>query len=206
MIYDDLRNLKLLTPDEECIASRDDLIIFNTKLAFARAKRWEGRGVPFEDLEQEAMVGLIKAADKFDPSRGVKFSTHATPWIDNELRRCVQKAKTVRLPIYVQQEGGEDAVHPSFKEAGTSEDEGVLDPEDRSSPTPDEEVEMNRWRALVRERLGLLSEREVLVLTKFYGLDGGIPGTVSTIAEDLNLSPGRITQIRKRAEEKLRQG
>ena len=205
MSYEEIRNLPLLSPEEERIASRDDLIIFNSKLAYSRAKRWDGQGVPFDDLEQEAMVGLIKAADKFDPDRGVKFATHATPWIDNELRRCVQKAKTVRLPIYLQQEADKNMVHPSFKEAGTSEDEGVLDPEDRDSLRPDEQVELNRWREQVQGRLEVLSPRERTVLGLYYGLEDA-PMTVTAIAMELGLSPGRITQIRKGAEEKLRKG
>lgn len=204
MSYEKIRDLPLLTAEQESTADRDSLILHNARLAASRSSRWSGRGVSDEDLEQEAMVGLIKAANKFDPSKGTRFSTHATPWIDNQLRRAVQKGQQVRLPIYLQQEAREGTVRPTFKVAGTSGDEGMLDPEDRNSLSPEEGAELNRWREHLRGRLHLLSPRETSVLTGCYGLDGERPLTVTEMAEEHGVSRGMISKIKKRAEDKIR--
>lgn len=204
MNYDSIRDLPLLTADEEKTATREELILHNTRLVASRVSRFEGRGVDAEDLEQEGMVGLIKAAEKFDPSSGTRFSTLATMWIDGEMRRAVQKAQQVRLPIYIQNERADEAVKPSFREAGTSGEAGVLDPEDRNSPSPEEQLEVSRWREKVEARLPLLSKRELRVLTGVYGLDGSPPKTVTVLAKEHDVSRGMISKIVARAKDKLR--
>ncbi len=204
MSYGQARNMPLLTAEEERSASRDELILHNTRLVASRVKRFEGRGVDPEDLQQEGMIGLIKAADKFDPAGGTRFSTLATMWIDGEMRRATQKAQQVRLPIYVQKEGGNEVVRPSFREAGTSGEAGVVDPEDHNSLSPEEETEISRWRKHVRSRLHLLTSREREVLTGVYGLDGNPPKTVTVLAREHGISRGMISKITSRAKERLR--
>jgi RNA polymerase primary sigma factor len=85
--------------DEE---ARQRLIERNLRLVISIAKKYRGRGVPFEDLIQEGNAGLIKAVERFDPSLGNRFSTYATWWIRQAVTRAIaDHARTVRLPAHV---------------------------------------------------------------------------------------------------------
>lgn len=79
--------------------ARDKMIQSNLRLAISIAKRYMNKGASFEDLVQESNVGLIKAVDRFDWRRGFKFSTYATWWIRQSVRRHVtEQACNIRMP------------------------------------------------------------------------------------------------------------
>jgi len=83
-------------------AARRRLIKANTRLVISVAKRYVGQGVPFLDLVQEGNLGLMKAVDKFDYTRGYKFSTYATWWIRQAVSRAVSdQGRTIRLPVHI---------------------------------------------------------------------------------------------------------
>jgi len=83
-------------------AARDHLITANTRLVISIAKRYQGQGVPFQDLIQEGNLGLMRAADKFDPDRGYKFSTYATWWIRQAVTRALaDQGRVIRLPVHM---------------------------------------------------------------------------------------------------------
>ncbi len=82
--------------------ARDHLIRANTRLVVSIAKKYIGRGVPFQDLIQEGNLGLMKAVEKFEYQRGYRFSTYATWWIRQTITRAIaDQGRTIRVPVHM---------------------------------------------------------------------------------------------------------
>jgi len=94
------RHLRRLVVDGQ--RAREHLGRANTRLVVSIAKRYMGQGLPFPDLIQEGNVGLMRAVDKYDYSRGNRFSTYATWWIRQAITRALaQKTRTIRIPLHM---------------------------------------------------------------------------------------------------------
>jgi len=96
------KKLDLEKAIREGLLAREHIIKANTRLVVSIAKRYTGRGVPFLDLIQEGNLGLMKAVEKFDYSRGFRFSTYATWWIRQTITRAIaDQGRTIRLPVHM---------------------------------------------------------------------------------------------------------
>ncbi len=108
----DITKYELLTPEQEVALAkaaakgdsqaRDELVRGNLRLVVSVAKRFAGRGLSFLDLIEEGNLGLLRAAEGFSPSKGCRFSTYATWWIEQSIRRAIaNQAKMIRIPAYM---------------------------------------------------------------------------------------------------------
>ena len=87
---------------KEALTAKKKLIQSNLRLVVSIAKKYTGQGVLFMDLVQEGSLGLIKAANRFDYSKGVKFSTYATWWIRQTIVRAIaNNSKVIRIPVHM---------------------------------------------------------------------------------------------------------
>ena len=109
--FRDINNFKILTPEEEKELFKqykagskeafDIIASSNTKLVASIAKRYIGRGLLYLDLIQEGNLGLMKAIQKFDPSKEYKLSTYATWWIRQAITRAIaDQGRTIRIPVH----------------------------------------------------------------------------------------------------------
>jgi len=94
------RELRLIVADGD--RAKDHLLRANLRLVVSLAKRYTGHGMPFLDLIQEGNLGLIRAVEKFDYTKGFKFSTYATWWIRQAISRAMaDQSRTIRLPVHL---------------------------------------------------------------------------------------------------------
>lgn len=108
----EVASIDLLSPEEEerlawevvagSMEARKSLIIANLRLVISIAKRYTNRGLPLMDLIEEGNLGLMKAVDRYDPSRGTRFSTYASWWIRQAVLRAIStQGRTVRIPAHM---------------------------------------------------------------------------------------------------------
>ena len=110
----EVRRHRLLTREEEVelakrieqgdLRAKEQLVNSNLRLVISNARKYEGLDLPLLDLIQEGILGLIRAAEKFDYRKGFKFSTYATFWIREAIQRAIaNRARTIRIPVHIGQ-------------------------------------------------------------------------------------------------------
>lgn len=185
----------ITTTEKEMKRFKDELISRNLRLVVSRAKKFVNRGLDFEDLVQEGNIGLIKAINKHDSSRGTKISTYATWWIDQTIRRAISnKSKTVRIPTHIE-----------FLQTQLSTVITKLTNELGRSPTK-EEIVIKATEANITVDLEVLDRLEQIAVHKI-GIDDEMTTGVSMmdiLPSDPSESPFNLT-AKKLLREKIRQ-
>ncbi|TML95258.1 MAG: RNA polymerase sigma factor [Actinobacteria bacterium] len=188
------RDLRWIVRDGQ--RAKTHLLEANLRLVVSVAKRYTGLGLPFLDLVQEGNVGLIRAVEKFDYTKGFKFSTYAIWWIREAIRRVMgDQARTIRIPVHMM-----EVINTLRRIQRT-----LLQDLGRD-PTPEElatQMDISPGKVLEIQHYA----REPLspgIIRLRFGLTDGQPRTWDQISRVYGVTRERIRQIENKAMAKLR--
>jgi len=180
-----IRKLRSLLAEAEAI--RERLIRANMRLVVSVTKKFVEKGVTLDELVSEGTMSLIRAVEKFDYSRGFRFSTYATYAIRRNLYRWVIGRRKQRGVT-----GGDSAEML----------EGVAEENAYDGFTP---LQVDALRAVLESMLGKLDERERFIVRARFGMDGlEKPRTLESLAAEMGVCKERVRQLQMRAMKKLR--
>lgn len=202
---------------------RDRLVMPNFRLVLKEVFRYHPTGMKRSDLFQEGILGLHKAVFRFDATRGIRFSTYATYWIRQSIRKClIDKSRIIRVPQAIQEElrKANSALRPaeadrvrrlmsetvlfSYGESDDSNDRFSFEVKDPNPTDLGESLHTGTIPHAVQDALRDLNTRERDVVQRRFGLSGNRPQTLEEIGVQLNLSRERIRQIEQEALARMR--
>ena len=210
--YDDLKKYKPLTKSKEkhllrlCRSgntkAKNELLEANLKFVFDIAKHYTGRGLSISDLISEGNMGLLRAVDKFDESKDVKFISYAVWWIRQAMLEAISKKRLIMVEI--------DPTRPNDeifeRNVSDDEDERLTNGDTSFSNEKDEEkkqLSIDQKEAISR-LLKSLNTREREIIESYYGLGDSEELTLTEIGKKYNLSSERVRQIKLNSIRKLR--
>lgn len=207
---DEIGRGQLLTEEEEQRLSarilkgderaQNRLVEANLKFVVAIARQYQGRGLSMDDLVSEGNLGLIKAAGKYDATRGLRFVNYAVVFVRQQIEKAL-KVESSEQRV----ESGKDGYSRSVDAPlGTKTNMSLLSVlVDSNSPLADERVYNSTVERAVEYALRSLDERESQVVNAYFGI-GQDHLTMAEIAVDMGLKRERVRQIRDRAIRRLR--
>lgn len=184
-----------------------ELVEANLRFVVSIARQYKGKGVDMDDLVSEGNIGLMKAAAKFDVTKGVRFVNYAVVYVRQQIEKSLEQSGLFKVPKDVR----DDIVahrqsHPVSVDAplGHRANMSLLSVLVNSdSPLADARVHSEAVEDAVEFALGSLDERERRVVDAFFGISQEHE-TMAEIAEDMGLKRERVRQIRDKAVRKLR--
>lgn len=185
--------------EERCIAllaekdreAREKLIEHNLRLVAHIVKKYDIKKTQTDDLISIGTIGLIKAVDSFRPEMGKKLTTYASRCIENEILMYLRKNRnsfqevSLNEPIANEKDGSEITLLNA-----------IAAPTQRSVV---EKIQLEKDLKQLKEYLSLLDERELMIITKRFGLNGSREQTQKEIAQELHISRSYVSRIEKRA-------
>ncbi len=208
--FDEMGNRQLLSAEEEqqlsVRALQGDqravnrLAEANLRLVAHVAREYQGQGLSYDDLISEGNVGLMKAAAKYDGSRGLRFAGYAVVFIRREIERALQHESTDKM-VESRRNGQTRSLDAPL---GAKPNVNLLQVlTDGNSPMADGRTYSSALEQQVEHALEELNERERQVVAAYFGI-GQEHLTMAEIAEDMGLKRERVRQIRDRAVRRMR--
>lgn len=202
LYFEEIQHIRKLTVKEEKELSikiqngdknaLNKLVYHNLRFVVNIAKKYRDRGVPFADIISEGNLGLIHAASKFDGSKNVKFISYAVWWIKNSINECIDNYN--REHEYVQ---CESYVFDKQKDLELQYEKVNEDFENKINS-------LQSQKDAIKSLMQCLREREIKILTLFYGLADGKEMTLDEVGKCMNLTNERVRQIKDTAISKLK--
>lgn len=185
------RLVKVMSDGE---AALNKLVRANLKFVVSVAKKYRDSGVAFSDLIEDGNMGLVKAAQRFDETKGVKFISYAVWWV----RRCIQEC--------IEQHQAEEAVNADdyLLDNTTEQDYGEALLHDDDSEFEENYMVSQGRQASIEDMMSCLRKRERRILEMYFGLDDGREKTLDEIGQETQLTKERVRQIKDKALIKLK--
>jgi len=208
----------------------DELVVGNLRFVISVAAGYQNQGMMLSDIINEGNIGLIKAAERFDPTSGLKFISYAVWWVRQSIMASLNdNARTIRLPSNLVQEAqknkreetdeennffinnSDEPVESNlpycvglYKQINEEGDQliDIIPNKDAESP----EAIINSPEEIkkkVAQMLSVLDEREKIIIEKYYGLTG-VESNLDDLGEEFGCTKERIRQLRDKAIKKLR--
>jgi len=235
---DDIRKTSPLSRSEEQYlfhmaklghkSARERLVSANLRFVLKVALRYRGCNIPLQDLVSEGSMGLIRAIESFDHTRGLKFISYAVWWIKAYITRAInEQSGLIRLPanqhLRVKKAIRESSTHHDINDEIRSliqisdgavsiddpigQDDGKSFGEmmaDLRNLSPEAETEMAHVEDVAKDLLINLPEREAEVIRGLFGMDHDSPLNLREVGEALNISHERVRQLRDQALKRIR--
>lgn len=206
--YKELNKYKPITKEEEdklireykngSLTAKNKLIECNLRFVFDIARRYTGRGVPISDLISDGNVGLIRALDKFDETKNVKFISYAVWWIKQAMLESIKKNKLF----------SKSEIEPNNTNDSAMERKLIYDEDDEVSyyevESKENDMVEDERKSTVSELLTPLNDRERDIVKSFYGIGDRKELSLTEMSEKYGISVQRVMQIKKKSFKKMR--
>lgn len=210
--YDDLKKYRPLTKAKErrllkkCkkgnLKAKNEILESNLRFVFDIARHYTGRGVSISELISDGNMGLLRAIEKFDESKDVKFISYAVWWIRQAMLESIKKKNAIN---FVEIEPNTDNDASMDKKLIEDDEDDVSFNNDFSNENDEKEREIKiEQKNIVIKLLNVLDERERDVIESYYGINDKKELTLTDIGKKYNLSSERVRQIKKKGLMKLR--
>lgn len=208
----------------------DELVVGNLRFVISIAKSYQNQGMDFMDIISEGNIGLIKAAERFDPTSGVKFISYAVWWVRQSIMASLNdNSRTIRLPSNIIQESQKQRKEESLdnhnliinqeddqsnsnlpycvglnSEINEDGDQLIDIIPNQNADNPENSLNsIEEIKKKVSLMLSVLDDREKTIIERYYGLTG-IESNLEDLGEEFGCTKERIRQLRDKAIKKLR--